>query len=110
MPRSKAVTRQRDPLPDNFDSLGEFEAFWDAHSTADYEDLMEEEAVADDEFKLPPSLHERLQELLDRQDQGTELTPAERTEAEELVNLAERLSLQRLRAQRTGKADSLKRI
>jgi hypothetical protein len=42
MPRSKAVTRQRDPLPDNFDSLEEFWAFWDTHSTADYEDLMED--------------------------------------------------------------------
>lgn len=42
MPRSKVVTRQRDPLPDNFDSLEEFWAFWDTHSTADYEDLMED--------------------------------------------------------------------
>jgi len=35
-------TRQRDPLPDNFRSLEEFLAFWDTHSTADYEDLMED--------------------------------------------------------------------
>jgi len=36
-------TPQRDPLPENFDSLEEFWAFWDTHSTADYEDLMEDE-------------------------------------------------------------------
>jgi hypothetical protein len=33
---------QRDPLPDNFDSLEEFWGFWDRHSTADYEDLMDD--------------------------------------------------------------------
>lgn len=42
MPRSTAVICQRDPMPDNFDSLEEFWAFWDTHSTADYEDLMED--------------------------------------------------------------------
>lgn len=62
-----------------------------------------------DEFKLPTGVNERLQDLLDRQDQGIALTPAERTEAEGLVNLAEMLSLQRLRAQRIGKASSLNR-
>jgi hypothetical protein len=48
MPRSKVVTRQRDPLPENFDSLKEFWAFWDTHSTADYEDLMEDVALRED--------------------------------------------------------------
>ena len=33
---------KRDALPDNFDSLEKLWTFWDAHSTADYEDLMEE--------------------------------------------------------------------
>jgi hypothetical protein len=33
--------KQRDPLPDNFDSLEVFWDFWDTHSSADYEDLME---------------------------------------------------------------------
>jgi hypothetical protein len=51
-------------------------------------------------FELPPAVHTRLQELLDRQDQGLELTPAERKEAEGLVELAEFLSLLRLRATR----------
>lgn len=63
--------------------------------------LVELEMPADlNRFKLPPGVNKRLQELLDRQDQGIALTPAERTEAEGLVNLAEMLSLLRLRAQR----------
>jgi hypothetical protein len=33
---------QRDPLPENFKSLEEFWEFWDTHSSADYEDLMED--------------------------------------------------------------------
>lgn len=32
----------RDPLPESFDSLDEAGAFWDTHSSADYEDLMED--------------------------------------------------------------------
>jgi hypothetical protein len=32
---------QRDTLPENFGALEEFWAFWDTHSSADYEDLME---------------------------------------------------------------------
>ena len=43
---------------------------------------------------------ERLHNLLDRQDRGEALTPAERTEAEGLVELSELLSLLRLRTQR----------
>ncbi len=51
-------------------------------------------------FQLPDAVHARLQELLDRQDGGTELTAAERDEAEGLVELAEFLSLLQLRAHR----------
>jgi hypothetical protein len=51
-------------------------------------------------FKLPGGVDERLQALLDRQDRGEELTSAERKEAEGLVELAELLSLLRLRARR----------
>jgi hypothetical protein len=47
-------------------------------------------------FKLPSGVQARLQELLDRQDQGQPLTDAERSEAEGLVSLAEWLSLLRL--------------
>jgi hypothetical protein len=42
MPKNKKRTSKRDPLPQNFNSLEEFWAFWDTHSTADYEDLMED--------------------------------------------------------------------
>lgn len=51
-------------------------------------------------FKLPPGVNERLQGLLDRQDQGEMLSPGERQEAEGLVDLAEFLSLLSLRTQR----------
>jgi hypothetical protein len=50
-------------------------------------------------FRLPPGVQARLQALLDRQDQGARLTKAEREEAEGLVDLAELLSLIRLRAE-----------
>lgn len=51
-------------------------------------------------FRLPPAVDTRLQVLLDRQDSGERLTTAERKEAQGLVNLAELLSLLRLRARR----------
>ncbi len=51
-------------------------------------------------FRLPRGVDDRLQGLLDRQDRGEELTPDERREAKGLVDLAEFLSLLKLRAQR----------
>ncbi|MEX0612009.1 MAG: hypothetical protein WD229_07800 [Pirellulales bacterium] len=48
---------------------------------------------------MPPALHARLQELLDRQDEEGRLTRAERREAEALTELAEMLSLMKLRAE-----------
>ena len=51
-------------------------------------------------FRLPRAVAARLQSLLDRQDSGEPLTAAERDEAEGLVNLAELLTLLRLRAER----------
>ncbi len=45
MAKNKSHTTYRDPLPENFNSLEEFWAFWDAHSTADYEDDMEDVEV-----------------------------------------------------------------
>ncbi len=63
--------------------------------------LVEIEVPTDlESLRLPPGVNERLQELLDRQDRGDPLSPAERAEAEGLVNLAELLSLLRARAQR----------
>jgi hypothetical protein len=54
-------------------------------------------------FQLPDAVQERLQFLLDRQDSGKLLTQAERREAEGLVELAEFLSLLRLRSQRIAR-------
>lgn len=51
-------------------------------------------------FRLPEGVQERLQFLLNRQDSGKKLTETERQEAEGLVELAEFLSLLRLRSQR----------
>ena len=53
-------------------------------------------------FRLPEGVDQRLQYLLDRQDQGEKLTAAECLEAEGLVNLGELLTLLRLRAERAG--------
>jgi hypothetical protein len=50
-------------------------------------------------FRLPPGVNARLQELLDRQDRGLVLNDSERLEAEGLVDLAEFLTLLRLRAE-----------
>ena len=54
-------------------------------------------------FKLPAGVQRRLTTLLDRQDAGTPLTPAERREAEGLVEMSEFLSLLKLRAKSSGR-------
>ena len=51
-------------------------------------------------FRLPKGVAKWLRELLDKQDQGQPLTPAEKREAEGLVDLADLLSLLRLRSER----------
>jgi hypothetical protein len=51
-------------------------------------------------FRLPEGVQERLHSLLDKQDGGQPLTDSERREAEGLVNLADLLSLLRLRSER----------
>lgn len=50
--------------------------------------------------RVPESVAARLQTLLDRQDTSQLLSASERDEAEGLVNLAEFLTLLRLRAER----------
>jgi len=55
-------------------------------------------------FELPEAVHDRLQRLLDRQDSGETLSADERREAEGLIELAEFLSLLRLRATRTSRS------
>lgn len=52
-----------------------------------------------DRLRLPAAVDQRLQELLYRQDRGEVLTEPERTEAQGLVDLAEFLTLLRLRAE-----------
>jgi hypothetical protein len=52
------------------------------------------------QFRLPKAVNRRLQELLDKQSQEGKLTRAERSEAKGLVELAEMLTLLRLRAER----------
>jgi hypothetical protein len=54
-------------------------------------------------FRLPPGVNARLQKLLDRQERGIPLDEAERREAEGLVDLAELLTLLRLRAERAAR-------
>jgi hypothetical protein len=56
-------------------------------------------------FRLPKGVQDRLQSLLDRQDRGIPLTDDERREAEGLVDLAEFLSLLKLRAKPTGRTE-----
>ena len=51
-------------------------------------------------LRLPAAVASRLQSLLDRQDAGRPLTADERAEAEGLVDLADLLTLLRLRAER----------
>ncbi len=65
--------------------------------------LIELEIPTDlEQFRLPAGVQQRLQDLLDRQDHGTALTLAEQQGAEGLANLAELLSLLRLRGQRAA--------
>ena len=53
-------------------------------------------------LRLPTGVRDRLNELLDRQDRGLSLTPAEQAEAEGLVDVAETLTLLKLRAERAA--------
>jgi hypothetical protein len=54
------------------------------------------------QFRLPKGVDRRLQQLLDKQSRMGKLSSAERREAEGLVNLAEMLTLLRLRAERAA--------
>jgi hypothetical protein len=65
--------------------------------------VMEIEVPEDlERFCLPAGVQRRMQELLDKQDGGQPLTDDERHEAEGLANLADLLSLLRLRAERVS--------
>ena len=54
-------------------------------------------------FQLPQAVQDRLQFLLDQQDEGHTLSLAEQKEAEGLVELAEFLSLLRLHSTQVDK-------
>jgi len=54
-------------------------------------------------FRMPPALHGRLQDLLDRQDETGNLSAKERREATALTDLADMFSLMRVRAQLASK-------
>jgi len=53
--------------------------------------------------RLPVAVQQRLDRLLDQQDSGRELSDDERREAEGLVDVAEFLTLLRMRAERLAK-------
>ena len=57
-------------------------------------------------FKLPGGVNDRLKILLTRQDRGEQLTAQERREAEGLVDLAELLTLLKLRARPVARASA----
>ena len=50
-------------------------------------------------LQLPEALHDRLQDLLDRQDEQGGLSSQERREAAAIVQLVEMLALMRLKAE-----------
>jgi len=54
------------------------------------------------QIKLPKGVDDRLRSLLDKQDRGLPLTPAEKREAQGLVELSEMLSLMKVRSQRVS--------
>ena len=54
-------------------------------------------------FRIPRGLQARLQELLDRRDEVGKLTRRERQEANALVELAEMLTLMKLRVRLAAK-------
>lgn len=54
-------------------------------------------------LQLPPALHDRLQDLLDRQDERGSLSVQEHREAEALTQLVDMLALIRLRAESVQK-------
>jgi hypothetical protein len=51
-------------------------------------------------FKLPSALNNRLQALLDKQDEEGKLTRSERGEAKAIAELSDMLSLMKLRARK----------
>jgi len=66
-----AENKNRDPIPENFETLEEFWEFWDRHSLADYEDKLQEIEV---EVNL--------------QDEGTEIIALDKSVSEQIDKIA----------------------
>ncbi|MCB9798027.1 MAG: hypothetical protein H6741_35565 [Alphaproteobacteria bacterium] len=64
--------------------------------------------VSDDlaRFRLPEAVDRRLQQLLGKQDRDGDLSSDERAEAEGLVEIAETLTLLRMRAERAQRENA----
>lgn len=60
------------------------------------------------QFRFPKALDRRLQDLLDKQDRGEKLTPAERQEAEGLVEVSRTLSVLKARVERAAEGGRVK--
>jgi hypothetical protein len=56
------------------------------------------------QFRLPPALRDRLQDLLDQQDQTGKLSARERREAKALTQLVDMLALMKVRAELASKS------
>jgi hypothetical protein len=54
--RGADMSKNKDPIPENFTSIEEIQEFWDTHSTADYWDEME-----DVDMQLSPALKSKLE-------------------------------------------------
>ena len=66
-----AENKNRDPIPENFETLEEFWEFWDEHSLADYEDKLQEIEI---EVNL--------------QDEGTEIIALDKSVSEQIGEIA----------------------
>lgn len=75
----------------------------DPATTVDFELSLPDDLAR---LALPVGVQRRLHALLDKQDAGVPLTADERSEAEGLVDLADLLSLLKLRSERAVAADA----
>ncbi|MBC8232016.1 hypothetical protein H8E77_20905 [bacterium] len=71
-----AENKNRDPIPENFETLEEFWEFWDEHSLADYEDKLQDIEV---EVNL--------------QDEGTEIIALDKGAPSKLANTYNELKI-----------------
>ncbi|RLT42755.1 MAG: hypothetical protein DWI57_05270 [Chloroflexi bacterium] len=82
MSSTTQAKRDRDPIPENFNSVEEAVEFWDTHSAADYWDIMEE---VDLQFDVKGHIF-LMQIQEDIYTQARALARSKRLSLEELVN------------------------